>query len=194
MFIYQLTIDRKYHSFVFSLLPVALFLCPLCVVCLGSERGLAVCLLGSGLAPSSSFFFVFFFIALYSSLSCSRVSLIVVDDDDDGCRRGILALSLPAGVILVLPGVHVVEVVVVVAAAAAGPPEYSVARSRSPPARGADGVCPCWGVRGILGIILHDSACPSLTCSCRLAASAGLALSSESFFFFLELDPLDMSG
>ena len=50
MFIYQLTIDRKYHAFVFSLLPVALFLCPLCVACLGSERGLTVCLLGSGLA------------------------------------------------------------------------------------------------------------------------------------------------
>ena len=48
MFIYQLTIDKKYHLFVFSLLPVALFLCLLCV---GSERGLAVYLVGSGLAP-----------------------------------------------------------------------------------------------------------------------------------------------
>ena len=62
MFIYQLTIDKEYHSFVFSLLPVALFLCLLCVE---SEQGLAVCLLGGGLAlllsSSSPLFFVFFF-------------------------------------------------------------------------------------------------------------------------------------
>ena len=78
MFIYQLTIDKEYHSFVFSLLPVAPFLC---LPCAGSERGLASYLLGSGLSSSSSsFFYVHFFTAWYSSLSRSRVSLIVVDD------------------------------------------------------------------------------------------------------------------
>ena len=50
MFTYQLTIDGKHHSFVFSPLPVVPFLCLLCVLYLGSKRGLAVCLLDSGLA------------------------------------------------------------------------------------------------------------------------------------------------
>ena len=51
MFTYQLTIYRKYYSFVFSLLPVVLFLCVRCMLHPGSERGLAICLLGCGLAP-----------------------------------------------------------------------------------------------------------------------------------------------
>ena len=77
MFIYQLTIDKEYHSFAFSLLPVARFLC---LPFAGSERGLAAYLLGSGLDLLLLLFSVLFFTAWYSSLSWSRVSLIVVDD------------------------------------------------------------------------------------------------------------------
>ena len=46
MYTYQLTIDKEFHSFVFSLLPVACFLCLLCV---GSERGLTAFPLRGGL-------------------------------------------------------------------------------------------------------------------------------------------------
>ena len=53
MFTYQLTINkgRKYYSFVFSLLPVVLFPYVGCMLHPGRKRGLAVCLLGCGLAP-----------------------------------------------------------------------------------------------------------------------------------------------
>ena len=46
MYTYQLTIDKEFHSFASSFLPVAHFLC---LPCVGSERGLAAYLLGSGL-------------------------------------------------------------------------------------------------------------------------------------------------
>ena len=46
MYTYQLTIDKEFPSFVFSLLPVARFLCLLRA---GSERGLVAYPLGSGL-------------------------------------------------------------------------------------------------------------------------------------------------
>ena len=86
MLIYQLTINRKYNPLFFFLLLSALFLCEMCGLSPGSERGLVVFLHDWGLAPLlllCSFHRVV-------SLSCLRVFLLLVDDEVGGIDPGSL--------------------------------------------------------------------------------------------------------